>query len=230
MSDREVRAFRLPIELRADDGNEGGLPSIRGHAAVFNQRSEDLGGWFEVILPGAFDESLARGDDVRALVDHDPSKILGREKANTLSLDVDEKGLQVKIDPPNTTVARDIIENIRTGNVDSMSFAFTVDEDGQRLVFPDDGTIVREVFNVSRLFDVSPVSYPAYVDTDVAVRSMIGYQQAHKDIDSRVAEMLAKAEKRDTRRVNIQRPKQADEEMERMQQVTDDMKKKHNIA
>lgn len=229
MQNVEKRAF-LCSELRAEAGEGEGLPTITGHAAVFSQRSEDLGGWFEVILPGAFDEALDRGDDVRALVDHMPDKIIGRTKANTLELRADDVGLLAKITPPDTVPGRDIVTSIERGDVDSMSFAFAVDEDGQRLVFLDDGTIIREVFNVSRLYDVSPVSYPAYVDTDVAVRSMLAHEKSHKDIDSRVVEMLAQAEKRESPRVNIQRPQQADQEMERMQKVTDDMKKKYGIA
>lgn len=227
MSDIERRAF-LCSELRAEDGEGDGLPTIVGHAAVFNQRSEDLGGWFEVIVPGAFDRAL-ESDDVRALVDHDPSKIIGRIKAKTLELRADDVGLFSTIKPPDTVPGRDIMTSIRRGDVDSMSFSFTVDEDGQEIVFLDDGTMIRKVFNVTRLFDVSPVSFPAYVDTDVSVRSMLEYQKAHSDIDSRVVEMLAQAKVQGARR-RIAKPKTVDPNMERMQRITDDMKKKHGIT
>lgn len=200
MSNREVRAFRLPIELRAEEGNEDGLPSIRGHAAVFNKMSEDLGGFREIIMPGAFDSALERGDDVRALVDHDPSKILGRTKAGTLTLNVDSKGLRVKIDPTDTSVGRDIIENIRAGNVDSMSFGFRTLADQWRT---EDGEEIRELMDLE-LFDVSPVSFPAYPQTDVAVRSLTEYRN--------------------------KKPFEVGPEMVRMRKVTDDMKKKHNIV
>jgi HK97 family phage prohead protease len=166
MSKKEVRAFRLPIELRDDEGD--GLPSIRGHAAVFNKKSEDLGGFREIIMPGAFDSALERGDDVRALVDHDPSKIIGRSKAGTLTLNVDSKGLRVKITPPDSSVGRDIVESIRRKDVDSMSFGFRTIEDVWRTV---DGEEIRELMDLE-LFDVSPVSFPAYPQTDVAVRSL----------------------------------------------------------
>ena len=198
MSEREIRAFRLPIELRADDG-EDGLPSIRGHAAVFNELSEDLGGFREIIMPGAFDSGLERGDGVRALVDHDPSKILGRTKAGTLSLNVDSKGLRVKIDPPDTSAGRDIVENIRTRNVDAMSFGFRTLSDNWRM---EDGEQIRELIDLE-LFDVSPVSFPAYPQTDVAIRSLKEWRNKKPKVDP---------------------------EMERMQQVTDEMKKKHGIT
>jgi HK97 family phage prohead protease len=166
MSKKEVRAFRLPIELRDDEGD--GLPSIRGHAAVFNKKSEDLGGFREVIMPGAFDSALERGDDVRALVDHDVSKIIGRTKAGTLTLNTDSKGLRVQITPPDTSVGRDIVESIRRKDIDSMSFGFRTIEDRWRTV---DGEEIRELMDLE-LFDVSPVSFPAYPQTDVAVRSL----------------------------------------------------------
>lgn len=203
MSEKEIRAFRLPIELRAEDGDEGGLPSIRGHAAVFNKKSEDLGGFKEIIMPGAFDSALERGDDVRALVDHDPSKIIGRAKAGTLTLNTDSKGLRVKIVPPDNTVGRDIVESIRRGDVDSMSFGFRTIEDVWRTV---DGEEIRELMDLE-LFDVSPVSFPAYPQTDVAVRSLADWRSKNPK--------AAGANKAD---------------MERMQKVTDDMKKKHGIT
>lgn len=200
MSEREVRAFRLPIELRVEDGKEGGLPSIRGHAAVFNELSEDLGGFREIIMPGAFDSALDRGDDVRALVDHDPSKIIGRAKAGTLTLNVDSKGLRVKIDPPDTSVGRDIVESIRRNDVDAMSFGFRTLSDNWRM---EDGEQIRELLDVE-LLDVSPVSFPAYPQTEVAVRSLKQWQN--------------------------EKPNTVDPEMVRMQKVTDDMKKKHDIT
>ena len=172
--DREVRAFHVAkIELR-DDGD--GLPAIRGHAAVFDSWSEDLGGFREIIRPGAFDSALDRGDDVRALVDHDPSKIIGRAKAGTLSLNVDSRGLRVAITPPDTSVGRDIVESIRRGDVDSMSFGFRTLSDRWG---NEDGSEVRELLDVE-LFDVSPVSFPAYTQTDVAVRSLTAFRKRTK--------------------------------------------------
>ena len=114
-----------------------------------------------------FDYRLAQ---FRALVDHDPSKILGRVKSGTLELVEDKRGLRVKINPPDTQVGRDIVESIRRGDVDQMSFAFVTRED--KWESDEEGnTILRELLDVD-LFDVSPVTFPAYPDTTVAVRSM----------------------------------------------------------
>src|SRR5262245_2558056 len=126
--DVETRYLRS-TELRAE-GADGERPLIVGYAAVFESLSEDLGGFRERIRPDAFTRSLQEGADVRALVDHDPSRVLGRNKAGTLRLRTDTRGLLVEIDPPNTTAGRDIVESIRRGDVDGMSFAFRTPKGG----------------------------------------------------------------------------------------------------
>lgn len=175
--DREIRAFRLDmlLELRAGDKD---LPRIKGHAAVFDVKSEDLGGFREIIRPGAFKKSLEGGADVRALVDHDPTRILGRNKAGTLEVREDKKGLFVDISPGNTSHGRDIVESIRRGDVDSMSFGFRTINDQWHI---EDEETVRELLEVD-LFDVSPVSFPAYPQTDVAARSMEAWQERGKTL------------------------------------------------
>ncbi len=103
------------------------MPTLEGYAAVFDEPSEPIGGMFlEFVDRGAFTRSLASGPDVRALVDHDPSKILGRSTAGTLRLREDSHGLLASITPPDTTVGRDIAESVRRGDVSQMSFAFSV--------------------------------------------------------------------------------------------------------
>jgi len=155
---------RLGIpELRED----GAFPKIRGYAAVFNQLSEPMWGVRERIMPGAFKRTLAEGADVRALFNHDPSQILGRTKAGTLKLEEDQHGLRYVITPPDTTVGRDLMENIRRGDITQSSFGFrSVDEN----YLKENGQFIRELLSVD-LFDVSPVTYPAYTGTDVNVRS-----------------------------------------------------------
>lgn len=159
--DLEVR-IGVP-ELRED----GNFPKIRGYAAMFNQLSQPLlFGMRERIRPGAFRATIANGADVRALFNHDPSQILGRNKAGTLKLEEDNIGLRYVIDPPNTTVGRDVVENIRRGDVTQSSFGFrSVDEEYKK----ENGQWVRELVSVE-LFDVSPVTYPAYTGTSVGVR------------------------------------------------------------
>lgn len=159
---REYRATR-EIELRQEPGNAA---KIRGYAAVFNQLSEPLFGFRELILPGAFKNSLK--SDVRALVSHDPSQIIGRTKSGTLTLREDDHGLYTEIDPPNTQLGRDTVESIRRGDLDQMSFGFQVVSDKWR---HEDKEIVRELVEVE-LFDVSVVAFPAYSQTEVSVRSL----------------------------------------------------------
>ena len=162
---RERRAFKtLELRVKAD----GDTPVITGHAAVFGLLSQDLGGFKEVIDPGAFERAITGKDDVRALVEHDPARIIGRTP-RTLKLKEDSRGLFVEIDPPRTSVAQDIIESIGRGDVDSMSFGFRTIQD--KWEPQDDGSRVRHLVSVE-LLAVSPVTFPAYVDTDVAVRSL----------------------------------------------------------
>lgn len=147
--------------------NQESQPVIAGYAALFNSPSEDLGGFTEIIKPGAFASAITRGDDVRALWNHDPNFVLGRTKSGTLTLSEDDKGLAISINPPDTQWANDLITSIQRGDVDQMSFGFIcLQEDWSG----DLGSPVREVCDVA-LFDVSPVTYPAYQQTSVNVRS-----------------------------------------------------------
>ena len=171
MIDLTERRIMAAAELRVD-AEDDGTKKIKGYAAVFGKRSVDLGGFVEIIKPGAFKNVLKGKPDVRALVNHDPSMVLGRTTAGTLRLSEDDKGLAVEIDPPDTQIARDLMASIGRGDVDQMSFAFRVGE--ERWTYPeadDDAPVLREIREVSELMDVSAVTYPAYPDTTVAVRS-----------------------------------------------------------
>jgi len=160
--EREYRAFTANIELRSE--NE--TPKIRGYAAVFNSLSEDL--WFgqEKIAPGAFSKTIQK-EDIRALWNHDPNYVLGRTKSKTLTLHEDEHGLAIEIIPPKTQWANDLLETIRRGDVDQMSFGFRVAKQDWEGTAENPIRVLREVI----LYDVSPVTYPAYSATEVNVRS-----------------------------------------------------------
>lgn len=138
---------------------------IRGMAIVFHSRSVDLGGFTEIILPSAVDRTIREGLDVRALIDHDTSKIIGRTKAGTLALRKASKGLQVEIDPPDTSYARDLLESVSRGDISEMSFGFRVLTDDWRM---EDGEPVREISDMI-VSEVSAVSFPAYESTSVQV-------------------------------------------------------------
>lgn len=187
---REARAFKAP-ELRIT--RDGERPVITGHAAVFNLLSEDLGGFREIIEPGAFDRAIAGKDDVRALVEHDPSKVLGRTKTGTLTLSQDDRGLAVEIDPPRTTIANDLLESIRRGDIDSMSFGFLTIKDKWEL--REGGSQVRHLISVE-LLDVSPVSFPAYPNTAVAVRSQQQWNRREWTPDSDTRQRYARVQQR----------------------------------
>lgn len=153
------------IEIRADKASDGSLRLI-GHAAVFNKKSEEIFGFREIVLPGAFRNSLKK-DDIRALWNHDPSFILGRNKAGTLRLKEDDVGLRTEIDLPDTQFARDLHQSVKRGDVDQMSFGFLTISDNWR---KEDKITIRELVEVE-LFDVSPVTFPAYPQTDISARS-----------------------------------------------------------
>lgn len=160
--EKEVRSFDFSMTAEAE------ARKMTGHAAVFGEPA-DIGGWFrEQIEPGAFKASIKK-DDVRALWNHNDDYVLGRNKSGTLKLSEDETGLKVTIDPPDTQVARDLAVSIGRGDVSQMSFAFQVQEEewirgeGKELD-------LRKIKKV-RLFDVSPVTFPAYDGTDIAMRS-----------------------------------------------------------
>jgi uncharacterized protein len=152
------------VELRkAGDGKSMG----RGYAAKFNTLSEDFGGFKERIAGGFFDEVLA--DDVRALFNHDPNLILGRSTKKTLRLGVDTTGLWYEYDDPGTTYSLDLLISLGRGDVDQSSFAFSVKEDRWDKI---DNIWVRTLLKAQRLYDVSPVTYPAYPDTEASSRSL----------------------------------------------------------
>ena len=174
--ERRICVANFKLEKRLYEGDEPGegkedkgLPKIVGYAAIFNSLSEDLGGFREQISPGAFREAIETSEKVKALVDHNPSMVIG-STPNTLRMIEDDRGLLVEIDTANTTSGRDIVESIDRGDVDSMSFAFTCSEEGATWEENSEGVLpIRTIRNIVELFDVSPVTYPAYKSTDVVV-------------------------------------------------------------
>ena len=192
---KEIRM--LPIqELRIDDSLDG---KIVGHASVFDSWSETLGGIFpfkEIVRKGTFTETI-KLDDIRALFNHDPNFVLGRNKAGTLELEEDEIGLRVVITPPDTSWANDLIKNLRRGDISQMSIGFVVLEDTWGT---QDGIDIREIKKV-QLFDVSIVTYPAYTQTDVGVRAMESYKDYRSKLDE--AQNAAKRAKEKQKLQNI---------------------------
>ena len=158
------------MEIRQAD--PGQAPTIHGYAAVFNSLSVPLPGkngkmFREKIAPGAFAKHLLSRPDIRALWNHNPDFPLGRTKNDSLRIAEDHRGLRVEITPPDTSWGRDAVEAIRRGDVDGMSFQFTVDQDQWT---PDETGGQVRTLREARLYEVSPVTFPAYPSTEVGVR------------------------------------------------------------
>lgn len=181
MTQRETRDFEAGFEVRE---SENGM-TFYGYAAKFNSRSENLGGFYEVIEPGAFGRSLKSRNDVKLLVNHDTGRVLASSRSKTLRLYEDSVGLRVEADLPNTTDGRDMAELLKRGDLSSMSFGFNVIKDA----WNSEGDM-RTLKSV-RLFEVSIVAFPAYQATEASVRGLDKVaQRAQVDADALADVML----------------------------------------
>lgn len=190
---RETRLLSNPIELRMNEEDEGKSKRVFGYAAKFETESNNLGSsnyqFYETIARGAFDSVL--NDDVRALFNHEPDNILARSKngEGTLRIGVDNVGLFYEFESPDTQAGRDLMVSLERGDIDQSSFSFSVsrEDGGQTMMETEENgvTVIRRTINkVSRLYDVAPVTYPAYEDTEVAARSLQSLaQEFHKEED-----------------------------------------------
>lgn len=161
----EARMVHEPVTVRA----EGETKTLDGYAAVFN-RETVIGDYFrEVIERGAFAPAL-KGGDVRALYNHDPNLVLGRTVSQTLRLEEDETGLRYTIDPPDTTLGRDVMTLVERGDVTGSSFGFTVKRDSWTRPTKTGELPLRTIHEVDWLRDVGPVTFPAYEETTVQAR------------------------------------------------------------
>lgn len=191
MSNREIRAIET---IKATDDEQ---MIVEGYALRFNKLSNDLGGFVEEIDKDALKD--ADLSDVRCLIDHDSSKVLGRTTSETLELTVDSEGLYFRCQLPNTSYSKDLYENIRLGNINQCSFGFILDEeDGDSFEKRDDGLFKRTLRKIKSLFDVSVVTYPAYDDTNVApaLRSIEAIQESEK-------EEIRKAQEAEQRKIEL---------------------------
>jgi uncharacterized protein len=162
----ERRAVPTEFEVRS----EGSTFNFYGYALKWDARSQNLGGFRERVAQGATTDSITR-DDIRALFNHDPNLILGRNRSNTLRLSEDSTGLHYEVDMPDTTYARDLATAMERGDVSQSSFGFkTAGPEGDSWAEDEDGFPLRTLQKVA-LFDVSPVTYPAYTDSVSGVGS-----------------------------------------------------------
>lgn len=161
---REIRNFGGAVSRAEGDGAT--VRPLLGYAAIFNSVA-NIGDYFEErIAPGAFAAAIAR-DDVRCLFNHSDNYVLGRNKSGTLRLAEDDKGLRYEVDPPETTWARDLVTSIDRGDINQSSFQFRA----TRQEWDDTGDLpIRTILEVE-LYDVAPVTFPAYGDTEVGLRA-----------------------------------------------------------
>lgn len=175
MNKKEIRTLDI-TNLQTRDDNE--THTISGYAAVFNSPT-DIGGWFtEEIAPGAFSKTISENGDIRALFNHDWNNVLGRTKAGTLRLSEDDRGLKFEVDLPNTSVARDLVESLKRGDINQCSFGFIPTIEEWDYSVEPAHRIIKEV----DLFEVSVVSIPAYEDTEV---SLVRSKEIAKEVELR---------------------------------------------
>lgn len=176
VTNAELRALMPVGDTPEDDAKTGDQQqpdkqqpkTIEGYALLFNSPSKDLGGFVEVIDPKALDNVDL--SNVIMLDQHDYSKPLASVKAGTLKLDVDDKGLHfVATLDDSVSYANDAYQNVKSGNVDSMSFRFDVDDNGDQFTQDESGKVTRTIKQVKDLFEVSTVTIPAYDDSNVQV-------------------------------------------------------------
>lgn len=184
----ERRVHIGDIEIRS----QGNSAVIEGHAAVFDKRSQNLGGFVEVVRRSAFTKTLQEAD-VRALQNHDENLVLGRNKSGTLDLSTDDSGLYYRISPPDTSYARDLQVLLERGDVSQSSFAFhAIDDDWD---MAEDDVPLRSL-NEVRLVDVSVVTYPAYLDSDSGIARKAALaslaKRSHMDVDELDPETIRK--------------------------------------
>jgi len=175
---KEKRTFNIESRI---DTNDAGINVVVGHASVYNSRSENLGGFYEYISKNAFTPELIEKSDVRALINHDQNLILARSKAGTLKLENDDKGLRYEFEMPDTSYGRDLAVSMKRGDISQSSFAFSISDGGDEWSTDDEGNNIRTINKIERLYDISPVSYPAYSQAEsdlvVAQRGLKDYKE-----------------------------------------------------
>lgn len=172
----------VPSEQAEIRAGEGESRKVGGYFAKFNDWSPVYFGFRERIDPGFFDDVLA--DDVRALFNHDDSRLLGRSKASTLRISVDSTGLLGEIDPvPKTPTGSEVLENLRLGNLTGASFAFSLPPEGGDVWKKGaDNVWERTLMKAAQLFDVSVVTNPWYPSTSVGMRAVMGADTAEDSL------------------------------------------------
>jgi HK97 family phage prohead protease len=195
MDKKEIRAFTF--EVRAENNEEHGN-FLEGRPIVYDSRS-NLGWYDEIIESGALDTTDLK--DVRFLVNHNTDMIpLARSRNNTVNstmqMEIDEKGMKIRVDldTENNTEAKSLYSAVERGDIDGMSFMFTVDEDRWEDIDSDHPT--RSILKISKVFEVSAVTFPAYEDTSIQARGLSDALDSAKESLENVKAEARKLERR----------------------------------
>ena len=174
---KEIRTLDIQgLQTRSQGDSETNV--IEGYAAVFNSPTDIWGMFTEIIAPGAFEDAIASNNDIRALFNHDWNNVLGRTKSGTLRLSEDARGLKFEVDLPNTTLARDLSESLKRGDISQCSFGFVPTSE----TWDYEPEVPVRTINSVELHEISVVSIPAYEDTEVSLRS----KEANKSLEQRL--------------------------------------------
>lgn len=192
---KEIRAFTF--EVRAENNEEHGN-FLEGRPIVYDSRT-NLGWYDEIIERGALDTTDLK--DVRFLVNHNTDMIpLARSRNNTVNstmqMEIDEKGMKIRVDldTENNTEAKSLYSAVERGDIDGMSFMFTVDEDKWEDIDSDHPT--RSILKISKVFEVSAVTFPAYEDTSIQARGLSDALESAKESLENVKAEARKLERR----------------------------------
>lgn len=186
---RQIRSLQTELKTRTEPDSDDMF--IEGYFAVFNRQTELWPGAFEEIAPGAFDNTL--GNDIRALINHDTTLVIGRNKSGTAELKSDSHGLwaRVKVNP-NDSDAVNAYERVKRGDVDQCSFGFNIVK--EETDWRDDGT-VKWIIKEIDLHEISLCTFPAYEDTGVQARKAEVEQHQQRQLEQKKNKLKARIQK-----------------------------------
>jgi len=185
-NNRQTRSLQTELKTRAEPDSQDMF--VEGYFAVFNRQTELWPGAFEEIAPGAFDSTL--GNDIRALINHDTTLVLGRNKSGTLELKADSYGLWGRVEiNPNDTDAVNVYERVKRGDVDQCSFGFNILK--EETDWREDGSVKWTIQEVD-LHEVSICTFPAYEETGVQARKAEVDQHRQRQLEQRKNNLKAR--------------------------------------
>jgi HK97 family phage prohead protease len=187
---KEKQIRSVASELKVREENDGEM-YLEGYFAVFNKQTELWKGAFEEVDSTAFDKTL--GNDIRALINHDTTLVLGRNKSKTLELKTDSRGLwgRIKINP-NDTDAVNTYERVKRGDVSGNSFGFNIIN--EEVDFREDGTVKWTLKEVD-LHEVSICTFPAYEETNIQARKSEVAQHEKRQLEFKKNKLKERLEK-----------------------------------